>query len=138
MLGRERDGGAAEGVVEPGVFGVGRGEEALEVERGGDTRDEGAGSVEGGEEAVPIDGEEEGVVRGEEGSARGKGDGTIAEAGDGEGYNGVGVRKFGDEDELGRGGLRKDAKDIEPQQRFETAFDGHPDGLRLKECLECA
>ena len=80
VLGREGDGGAAEGVVVPGVFGVGRGEEALEVERGGDTRDEGAGSVEEGEEAVPIDGEEEGVVGGEEGSAGGKRDGAAAKA----------------------------------------------------------
>ena len=78
MLWGDGDGGATEGVVEPGVLGIGRGEEAFEVERGGDARDEGAGTVEEGEEAVPIDGEEEGVVGGEEGSAGGKRDGAAA------------------------------------------------------------
>ena len=136
MLGREGDGGAAEGVVEPGVLGGGRGEEAFEVERGGDASDESAGTVEEGEEAVPIDSEEEGVVGGEESSANGKGDGAAAEGGDGEGDDGAGVREFGDVDELGRAGKRKGAEKVRAKERLEAAFNGHPDGLGLEEFLK--
>ena len=78
------------------------------------------------------------MIGGEEGSAGGKGDGAAAEAGDGEGYDGVGVGKFGDVDELLDPGFCEGVKKAGTQKGLETAFDGHPDGLRLKECLECA
>ena len=136
MLGREGDGGTAEGVVEPGVLGVGRGEEALEVERGGDTRDEGAGPVEEGEEAIPIDGEEEGVVGGEESSASGKGDGAAAEGGDGEGDDGAGVGEFGDVEEVAGSGRCEGVEEVCVEERLEATFNRHPDGLRLKEGLK--
>jgi hypothetical protein len=123
------DGGAAEGVVEPGVFSVGRSEEAFEIERGSDARDEGAGPVEESEETVPIDGEEEGMIGSEEGSAGRKGDGAAFETGDGEGDDGIGLRELGNEDEFAGLSLNEDLKKVRLQERFEAAFDRHPDGL---------
>ena len=137
VLRGDGDGGATEGVVEPSVLGVGRGEEAFEVQRGGDARDEGVGTVEEGEEAVPIDREKKGMVGGEEGSASGKRDGATAEAGDWEGDDRIGLREFGDEDELVRLSRCEGLKEVCLQEGFEAAFDGHPDGLGLKEGLEC-
>ncbi len=136
MLRREGDGGAAEGVVEPGVLGVGRGEEAFQAQRSGDARDEGAGSVEEGKEAVPIDGEEKGTIGGEEGSAGRKRDGGVAETVDGDARDGVGVGEFGDEDKLVRLSRHEGVKEVCAKEGLEAAFDGHPDGLGLKEGLE--
>ena len=136
MLGREGDRGAAEGVVEPGVLGVGGGEEAFEAERGGDARHKGACAVEEREEAVPIDGEEERVVGGEEGSAGGKRDGAQVEAGEGQGGDGIGVQELGDEDEFLHSGGYEDAEKVRQQKRLEAAFGGHPDGLGFEEALE--
>ncbi len=137
MFRRDGDGGAAEGVVEPGVFGVGRGEEAFEVECGGDARDEGAGPVEEGEEAVPIDGEEEGMIGSEKSAAGGKWKRAVAECGDGEGDDGVGLRELGDEDEFAGAGRCEDLKEVGLQERFKAAFDGHPDGLGFEEGFRC-
>jgi len=136
MLGRKRDGGAAEGVVVPGVLRVGRGEEAFEVEPGGNPRHEGTGAIEKREETVPIDSKEEGMVGGEEGSAHGKWDATAVKVDDGEAHGGIGVRKFRDEDDLFRSCLRKNAKKVGLEKRLEAAFDGHPNGLRSQEILE--
>jgi hypothetical protein len=44
--------------------------------------------------------------------------------------------KFGDEKEFAGAGGCKDMKKIGPEEWFETAFNGHPDGLGLEECLE--
>ena len=136
MFGRESDGGAAEGVVEPGVFGVGCGEEAFEVESGADTRDEGAGPVKESEEAVPIDGEEEGMAGCEEGSARGERNGAVAEGRDGDALDGIRLGEFGDEDEFFGAGGGEGVKKVRLQKRLEAAFGGHPDGRGLQEGLE--
>ena len=77
------------------------------------------------------------MVGGEEGSARGKGDGAATQCGDRDARDGVGLREFGDEDEFGGAGGFEDVKNVRMQKRFEAAFDGHPDGLGLKEGLEC-
>jgi len=140
MLGRKRNRGAAEGVVVPGMLRVGRGEKAFEVQTGGNAGHEGAGAVEEREKAVPIDRKEEGMVGGEEGSARGKraiGIQTcpVAQAGQGQAHHGIGVREFGDEDELVRSRLREDVKKVGLEKRLETAFGGHPDGLGFEEAL---
>lgn len=138
MFGGERDGGAAHAVVEPCVLGGGRRKEALEVQRGTNARNERARTVEESEEAVPVDGEEERVVRGEKSSARRERNGTVAEAGDGKRYDGLGVREFGNEDKLGRACQRKGVKQVGLEQRLKAAFSRHPDRLRLKETLECS
>jgi len=122
---------------------VRRGEEAFEVQSGGDSRYEGAGAVEEGEETVPIDRKEEGMVRGEEGSARGKRTlrnriCAVAQAGQGQARNGIGVREFGNEDELFRSRLPKNVKKVGLEKRLEAAFGGHPDGLGFEEPLQFA
>jgi len=55
MLRGEGHGGAAHGVVEPGMVGVGSSKESLKFEVGGNLREEVARPIEKGEEAVPVD-----------------------------------------------------------------------------------
>jgi len=81
------------------------------------------------------------MVGGEESSARGKralGNQIcpIAETGEGQARHGIGVRKFGDEEELFRSSLRKNVKKIGLEKRLEAAFGGHPDGLGFEEALQ--
>ena len=136
MLRRKRHSGAAHVVVEPCVLSRGRGEEAFEVEHGGDAGNEVARSVEQSEKTIPIDGEEKRVIGSKECSSRGERNGAVAEAGDGQRNDGVGVGEFGNVDELGCAREREGAEKVRAKQRFEAAFNRHPDGLRLKETLK--
>ena len=117
MLGRKRNRGAAEGVVVPGMLRVGRGEKAFEVQTGGNAGHEGAGAVEEREETVPIDRKEEGMVGREESAAkRERAAGIeicfVAKSREGQARHGIGVRKFGDEEELFRSSLRKNVEKV--------------------------
>ena len=60
----------------------------------------------------------------------------LLQAGEGEGDDGIGLRKFGDEDELGGVGRCEGVKEVCVQEGFEAAFDGHPDGLGFEEGFE--
>lgn len=136
VFGGEGDGGAAHGVVEPGVFSGGEGEEAFELAGLGDLGEEGAGSVEEGEEAVPVDGEEEGGVGGEEGSAGGEGGVAGGELVEREGDDGVGEGKLWDVEELGVAGGGEGVEEVGLEEGLEAAFGGHPDGMGLEAGLE--
>jgi len=122
------------------VLCVGRGEEAFEVQSGGYARYEGPGAVEEGKKAVPIDSKEEGMVGGEESAAkRERAAGIeicfVAKSREGQAHHGIGVREFGDEDELFRSGLREDVQKVGLEYRLESAFGGHPDGLGFEKAL---
>ncbi len=136
VLGRECDSGAAEGVIEPGVFSVGRGEKALQIEAGSDARDERARAIEKCEEAVPIDSEQEGMIGREEGSADGKRNGAAGEIGDSDTRDKVGSGEFGNEDEFFGAGGDEGMEKAGLKKRLEAAFHRHPDGMGFEEALE--
>src|SRR6516162_161542 len=136
VLWGQRDGGTAERVVEPCVLGVGRGEEALEIERVAHALDESAGLVEQGKEAVPVDGEEKRGVGRKQGSAAGEWCGAAPQLIDGKPHNGLGLRELGDENQFLRAGDFECAEQIALKQRFEAAFGRHPHRMRLEKSLE--
>lgn|SRR5208283_3604698 len=135
VLWRKRHRGAAEGVVVPGMLRVGGGEEAFDVQPGGYAGYKCAGAVEKGEKTVPIDGQEEGMVGGEESSPFGKWNCPVSQAGQRQPHHGIGVREFGNEEELIRSRLRKNVKKVGLEKRLEAAFGGHPDGLGFEEAM---
>lgn len=136
MFGREGDSGAAHGVVEPGVLSGRRCEEALDASLGSDPCEEGPRSVEKSEEAVPVDGEEERGVGGEEGSAGGERDQAVAEALERQGRDGIGIGKLGHEDRLSEASRGECVQEVRLQKGREASFDRHPDRVGLKERLQ--